>query len=421
MKRKIFSLFLILAVLLPLTAGILAADTPDYLALGDSISTGYGLTDVQSQCFVNLLASQTGCTLTNRSADGNTADGVYEELRHGALDSLLADAELITLTFGGNDLMAALYERIAQAYNTDHPAAPIAPEDVVVILGGTHETVSKNSLLSYAITALQGFSESQEFTAELSAFTASLGNVMRYIRSVNPTAAVVIPTQYNPYRSFQNSYFYKMVYDEIEAGVLLLNAAIKDNASALGYTAADVYTAFAQASDNLCNASASLTLNLDFHPNAAGHTVIKTAIAAAIPSPLTRYTVTFDGNGGDGTPAAVPARSGTTVTLPSGIPVRTGFTFLGWSSDKKAASAQYQPGGAYTVTGDAVLYAVWECDALPGDVNGDGTVNLSDAAYLNCHLAAPQSYPLTPGTGDYSSDGVIDRSDAVELMWDLIG
>ncbi len=74
--------------------------------------------------------------------------------------------------------------------------------------------------------------------------------------------------------------------------------------------------------------------------------------------PIT-YAVTFDANGGSGAPEAQTKTPGEALTLSSGVPLRDGFTFLGWSESKTATAAQYQPGGSFTEDADTMLYAVW--------------------------------------------------------------
>jgi len=71
------------------------------------------------------------------------------------------------------------------------------------------------------------------------------------------------------------------------------------------------------------------------------------------------YTVNYDANGGSGAPTAQIKYYGETLTLSSTVPTRSGYAFLGWSTDSSATSATYSAGGSYTVNADATLYAVW--------------------------------------------------------------
>jgi uncharacterized repeat protein (TIGR02543 family) len=72
------------------------------------------------------------------------------------------------------------------------------------------------------------------------------------------------------------------------------------------------------------------------------------------------YEIRFDPNGGAGGPANQAFTSGSSVTLPSSSsnPTRPGYTFGGWSTTANG-SANYQPGGSYSPSGNSTLYAVW--------------------------------------------------------------
>ena len=89
---------------------------------------------------------------------------------------------------------------------------------------------------------------------------------------------------------------------------------------------------------------------------------VSQTVTEEIPTLPKMYTVSYDANGGTGAPAAQTKTHGTTLTLSSTKPMRTGYTFLGWASSKTATSAQYQPGGSYTANAEVTLYAVWEAN-----------------------------------------------------------
>ena len=74
----------------------------------------------------------------------------------------------------------------------------------------------------------------------------------------------------------------------------------------------------------------------------------------------TRYTVTFNANGGSGTVQPMSANSGSCITLPNGIVLsRTGYTFGGWNTNSAGTGTTYNAGASYTVTGNVTLYAKW--------------------------------------------------------------
>ncbi len=77
----------------------------------------------------------------------------------------------------------------------------------------------------------------------------------------------------------------------------------------------------------------------------------------------------YDANGGSGAPStqsdsitAVSASGSRTFTIPSTVPTRSGYDFLGWSTSSTATTASYDAGDSISVAyGSSVtLYAVWE-------------------------------------------------------------
>ena len=77
-------------------------------------------------------------------------------------------------------------------------------------------------------------------------------------------------------------------------------------------------------------------------------------------NPKTRYTVSYNANGGRGAPDDQTKIQGRDLKLSTVRPTREGYTFAGWAEGNTASAAQYLPGGLYTRDQSATLYAVWE-------------------------------------------------------------
>lgn len=77
------------------------------------------------------------------------------------------------------------------------------------------------------------------------------------------------------------------------------------------------------------------------------------------------YTISYNANGGTGAPSSQTKYYGTTLTLSSAKPYRTGYTFKGWGLYASSTSPVYQPGDDYNYNISRTLYAVWEKDAPP--------------------------------------------------------
>jgi len=70
------------------------------------------------------------------------------------------------------------------------------------------------------------------------------------------------------------------------------------------------------------------------------------------------YKVTYNANGGSGVPSTQTKWYGTTLTLSSTKPTRTGYTFAGWATSS-SGSVVYNAGGSYTANAAVTLYAKW--------------------------------------------------------------
>lgn len=93
---------------------------------------------------------------------------------------------------------------------------------------------------------------------------------------------------------------------------------------------------------------------------------------------LLTFTLNYDANGGNGAPASQTYKATSqyeksyTFTISSQTPTREGYNFLGWNTDKNAATASKQPGNTIVVNNNnnpTTLYAVWEEKApvMPDD------------------------------------------------------
>ena len=127
---------------------------------------------------------------------------------------------------------------------------------------------------------------------------------------------------------------------------------------------------------------------------------------------LLLFTLNYDANGGTGAPASQTYKATSeyekshSFTISSQVPTREGYTFLGWSTNPNATTADRQPGGSIVVTGTTTLYAVWETktppqpdkpgkptedDIINNNILGDVTVECTNADVQH----GSRSYPLT--------------------------
>ena len=127
---------------------------------------------------------------------------------------------------------------------------------------------------------------------------------------------------------------------------------------------------------------------------------------------LPTFTLNYNANGGTGAPtnqtykATSQYEMSHEFTISSQKPTRENYTFLGWSTNRNATTAEYQPNGKIIVTSTTTLYAVWKEDAPTKPTAPDnGTVKtLLGGAAVKVHCSTPNSghadvtYPLMDGS-----------------------
>ena len=134
--------------------------------------------------------------------------------------------------------------------------------------------------------------------------------------------------------------------------------------------------------------------------------------------PETYYAyLSFDANGGIGAPSTIYESSddGTGYVqfdLPSTVPTRSGYTFLGWATNSSGTGTLRQPGGSYTGYGSTsspgvhhTLYAAWkegttryaylEFNANGGTGAPSNVTGQSETEYVQ--LTIPTSKPTRSG------------------------
>lgn len=128
----------------------------------------------------------------------------------------------------------------------------------------------------------------------------------------------------------------------------------------------------------------------------------------AVWMPLLTYTLKFDANNGTNAPGDVTGQTiGDSISLrvPVDTPTRTGYKFLGWSTDSSADSAEIYAGQSYKLTSRTVtLYAVWEKQpvvySIKFDANGGEGVPTANAV-----RTAESAVSITVPTGTPEWEG----------------
>ena len=109
-------------------------------------------------------------------------------------------------------------------------------------------------------------------------------------------------------------------------------------------------------------------------------------------------TVTFNANGGEGGPVSQVKSLGVDLVLSDETPVREGYVFGGWSTDRNSLQAEYQPGGTFTSEEDTTLFAVWLAQyTISFDANGGEGAPAGVTKTQTVSLRLPAQKPTREG------------------------
>lgn len=101
------------------------------------------------------------------------------------------------------------------------------------------------------------------------------------------------------------------------------------------------------------------------------------------------------------------------AVIPSNVPVKPGYTFLGWSTSPNSSTVQYRPADTYSINEHVTLYAVWKDDTVPVISGFETSTSDSVGASMTLTVNASDN----GGTVYYSFDGGVSwrRSNVLEI------
>ena len=281
----LLTVFLWTSFILPV--GAQAHPVKSLVLFGDSISTGYGLSD-PGKSFGSLLEQTLSAPrYKNLAVNGATSADVLASVK--AHKEEIRSADTILLTAGGNDVLNVFFSSIRSSLGLPENAAAQQILENLLAKKDSLERIGAN---------LKNNQTQAKLKAAEAGFAKNLPAIISEIRAENPGAKLYIQTIYNPFSDGSDLFPFSGLADDILAR---MNAKIKSGASEK-YTVIDSYSAFRNKALTLTNIA-----GFDIHPNEAGHAVIFRLAYAAVTGK--QYAAA-----GDGSPAEnsdVPAAAGT--------------------------------------------------------------------------------------------------------------
>lgn len=342
--KRIITFIMALTVMASMAVTVSAAssDKPEFmLALGDSITTGYGLEDYVDgdtpylcDSYANMIAKALGLkggeSYINKAVNGATSTDLLTLLPE--IENYLGYADLIIVTIGGNDLLQAI----------PLVASAISGKNVTSLEGAINVLTSATPAQFAALSRNTDFQT--KIGAVLAKYAANIASVGEIIKKNAPEARVLFLKQYNPMKNVLGFNDFGNFADTMIASI---NGSMEALSSAYGFEILDAPSVI-----NVNAAGLTNMLNYDIHPNAAGHVELAKLVASHLgvsldPSENTTDAITDPATEPETEPETEPATEPETEpeTAPSTDVTEPDATAKG-EEEKKSGCASVIGGGA---------------------------------------------------------------------------
>lgn len=178
-------------------------------------------------------------------------------------------------------------------------------------------------------------------------------------------------------------------------GSLVSTQTILGNGTA--YSASTYKEVSASSSVSKGTSSKSVSWSVGFHQYTDGtdQGCKQTLSGSTTISAKTSYTVSYNANGGSGAPSSQTKWYGTTLTLSTTKPTRTGYSFKNWNTNSGGTGTSYAAGASYTANSAATLYAQWTANTytVKYDANGGSGAPSSQTKTYGVNLTLSSTKP----------------------------
>lgn len=290
MSKRFAALMIAVSIIFSAIPVFAAYEPADYIALGDSITRGYGLDSPETGCYPAKFAAVHSLEFKNYGIDGQEAKELLASLQNG--DYVLSGASVITVSVGSNELLHFIINMIAEEFGVD-----TSDPDINTALTQKIEEYMSNGTSNEMLIHLSNIEAYLKNNAELNAICDELSSetlpaIAAEIRKQNPDAQLIFNNIYNPYKNMYVIYpitpttsTRKNIGVYAQAYVDRVNNVFKTTDT---YTVADVASVFTKPA--YVNASLDMrnmsTFSFDPHPTYAGHNAIKNVLNTLyIPKP----------------------------------------------------------------------------------------------------------------------------------------
>lgn len=219
------------------TVNVNAKEKKKYLALGDSITYGYGLDDVDNEAFPVLFSKKHKLELTKEAVSGDKTQDLLDKLNNYNIN----DYDVITLCIGANDVLKEFINDI--------------------------EGMNYGEIINYIVDIDNNEDFQNRINQNIEQFKINFEKIMNIIKQGH--AQIYLMNIYNPYKGF----FLESLDVQSNKIVKRINEVIDGYKKDAHFI--DLYKKFDSSKKNLINSqSTRKEYAMDPHPSPEGHKYI---------------------------------------------------------------------------------------------------------------------------------------------------
>ncbi len=260
-------------------------DYKTYVALGDSIAYGYGLENKDTESYAQKVRGKCNIStdnFNNLAVSGMTCAEFYQKIQEDEYTNAIKKAELLTVSIGSNELLGLVTKTVAEVTGVTQ-----GDPDFVSKVQSTFLAASMTEKVQMLTSIYNKFTSEEmkvEIERAIASYETNWKNSVEYIKQINPDIQIIATEFYNPYYEIALASYDLGGYVD-EQIKKLNNILTTQSNSEKEYKIAKIYEAFNTTNPRITNVNISISnLNVDPHPNAAGHEVIYSKIVDVLES-----------------------------------------------------------------------------------------------------------------------------------------
>ena len=194
-------LIIIINILYPLHSIASSSQFTKYIAMGDSIAYGYGLSNRDTQSYAQIVRSKLNIPASNFqniAISGMTCKEYYEKITTDeSYKNSIKSADLITVSIGSNELLGIAISAVASVTGINSNDSNFENKAKEAFLNAS--ALEQLRMLHDIYSFFTSNEIKQKINLSISTYSEYWDKSYKYIKSLNPNATIVATQFYNPY------------------------------------------------------------------------------------------------------------------------------------------------------------------------------------------------------------------------------